>query len=71
MRIKEIISQSRRDFVAIYECEHCGYTAERGGYDDNFFHAKVIPTMECVKCGKTASSEYIALKPKYEEGYQL
>jgi hypothetical protein len=27
--------------------------------------------MECVKCGKTASSEYVPLKPKYEEGYQL
>jgi Zn ribbon nucleic-acid-binding protein len=71
MKIKEILSQSRRDFVAIYECEHCGYTAERGGYDDDFFHKYVIPTMECIKCGKTASSEYIALKTKYVEGQQL
>jgi hypothetical protein len=27
--------------------------------------------MECIKCGKTASSDYIALKTKYEEGHQL
>ena len=24
MRIKEIKSQSRRDFTAVYECENCG-----------------------------------------------
>lgn len=26
MRIKKIVSQMRRDFTAIYECEHCGNT---------------------------------------------
>lgn len=25
MKIKEIISQNRRDFTAIYQCEHCGH----------------------------------------------
>lgn len=24
MKIKKILSQNRRDFRAIYECEHCG-----------------------------------------------
>ncbi len=38
MRIKKIISQDRRDFTAIYECEHCGFTYEGNGYDDSYFH---------------------------------
>ena len=38
MKIKEIIYQHRRDFEAIYECEHCGNTVKEGGYDDANFH---------------------------------
>lgn len=38
MKIKKIISQHRRDFQAVYECEHCGYTVESYGYDDEYFH---------------------------------
>lgn len=30
MRIQRKIRQHRRDFTAIYECEHCGHTLERG-----------------------------------------
>lgn len=41
MRIKEILSQHRRDFIAIYECEHCGHTYKSGGYDDANFHNEV------------------------------
>jgi len=43
MKIKKILTQSRRDFNAIYECESCGYEHKGRGYDDNFFHKKVIP----------------------------
>lgn len=46
MRIKEIVSRYRRDFTAVYECEHCGYTVEDTGYDDSYFHKKVIPNEE-------------------------
>ena len=47
MKIKKITSQSRRDFTAIMECEHCGATEINGsGYDDAFYHASVIPSME-------------------------
>jgi predicted RNA-binding Zn-ribbon protein involved in translation (DUF1610 family) len=53
MRIKEITSQSRRDFYAIYECEHCGHTHKGSGYDDDNFHRNVVPNMNCPKCGKT------------------
>lgn len=36
MKIKKIISQHRRDFQAVYECEHCEHTVESYGYDDDF-----------------------------------
>jgi uncharacterized CHY-type Zn-finger protein len=52
MRIKEIISQHRRDFRAIYECEHCNDSHEDSGYDDANFHKNVIPNMVCGKCQK-------------------
>ena len=67
MRIKKITSQSRRDFYAIYECEHCGHTYEDSGYDDTNFHQNVIPQIECAKCGKTASDNYRPLATKYPD----
>ena len=67
MKIKKIKSQHRRDFTAIYECEHCGYTTEGNGYDDANFHQNVIPCMECKKCGKTADKNYRPLATKYHE----
>ena len=67
MKIKTIISQSRRDFTAIYECEHCGYSHEGTGYDDTNFHQNVIPKMKCAKCGKTAGDEYRPLTTKYPD----
>lgn len=71
MRIKEIKSQHRRDFTAIYECEHCNCTHESSGYDDNYFHSKVIPEMKCNNCGKKSDSNYRPLTTKYPEGKQL
>jgi ribosomal protein L37AE/L43A len=71
MKIQTIESQHRRDFVAIYECEHCGHTHKASGYDDAYFHHKVIPVMECGKCGKTAGSSYRPLTTKYAEGQQV
>lgn len=71
MRIKEILSQNRRDFRAIYECEHCGYTKEDNGYDDANFHNNVIPDMVCPECGKKASENHRPLATKYPEGYQI
>jgi len=71
MKIKEIKSQNRRDFQAIFECEHCGNTIKRSGYDDEYFHNYVIPKMVCNACGKTASDTYRPLATKYPEGYQV
>ncbi len=65
MKIKTIKSQSRRDFSAIYECEHCGHEKQARGYDDDNFHRNVIPAMKCEKCGKAAGDDYRPLATKY------
>ena len=65
MKIQKITSQTRRDFYAIYECEHCGATHESYGYDDDNFHKNVIPSMKCEKCGKTAGDGYMSLATKH------
>ena len=65
MKIKEILSQHRRDFVAILECEHCGDTTRVNGYDDHNYHHNVIPAFKCPSCEKTAPDTYKPLEPKY------
>ena len=67
MKIQKIVSQSRRDFIAIYECDHCGATEKGNGYDDANFHQNVIPKMKCKMCGKVANEDYLALATKYAE----
>lgn len=72
MKIKEITYQNRRDFKAIYECEHCGYvTPEEWGYDDANFHQNVIPDKICPECGKKAPDNYRPLQPKYDPWVQI
>lgn len=67
MKIKTIKSQYRRDFIAIYICEHCGYEIEKNGYDDSNFHQNVIPNMKCNSCGKTGGKDYRPLTTKYPD----
>ena len=67
MEIKKILNQMRRDFFAIYVCEHCGHEKESSGYDDTFFHQNVIPKMKCEKCNKTADEYYRPLATKYPD----
>lgn len=67
MKIKTIKNQHRRDFSAVYECEHCGHTEDGYGYDDAHFHKNVIPKMTCAECGKTAPDNYRPLTTKYRE----
>ncbi len=71
MRIKTILKQSRRDFTAIYECEHCGHEETSDGYDDSNFHKNVIPKFVCPECGKKADENYRPLTTKYPEGVQV
>lgn len=65
MKIQKIESQSRRDFYATYECEHCGHSEQGSGYDDDNFHQNIIPTMKCKKCGETASKDYLPKSTQY------
>ena len=65
MKIKEITSQHRRDFRAVYECEHCGATETGAGYDDANFHQNAIPKMVCKQCGKKAADNYRPLATKH------
>lgn len=67
MRIKKIVSQHRRDFTAIYECEACGNEERAGGYDDTYFHENVIPVMACKSCGEQAPTEHRPLPTKYPD----
>lgn len=78
MKIKKILSQHRRDFTAIYECEGCGATKESHGYDDRYFHDHVIPAAKCESCGKSRNDLGIEIeieieytKTKYPEGFQV
>ena len=65
MHIKEITSQHRRDFTAIYICEHCSHEQQGYGYDDTNFHQHVIPAMQCEECQRVAPPSYRGLAPKH------
>jgi len=67
MKIQKIISQSRRDFIAVYECEHCEDSFTGSGYDDSNYHVNVIPKIKCRACGKTAGENYRPLTTKYPD----
>jgi len=71
MHIKEILKQHRRDFTAIYICEHCDNEEELIGYDDEHFHRNVIPKIECGECGERASDSYRPLAPRYSDGFTI
>lgn len=67
MKIKKKISQIRRDFEAMFVCEHCGVEEKKSGYDDSHFHNNVIPDMKCTTCGKKAPEEYQPEETKYPD----
>lgn len=75
MKIKNIISQYRRDFSAEMICEFCGHEEkDSSGYDDRNYHDNVIPNMKCGKCGKSTISENGIIEKvatKYPEWLQL
>lgn len=71
MKIKEILSQTRRDFQAIYICEHCKCECKMSGYDDTNYHQKILPKMKCKECGKASPDDYRPLTTKYPDNVQL
>lgn len=72
MRIKEIVSQHRRDFTAVYACGHCGAERKGPGYDDANYHENIVPAMACSKCGKAGEPDgYAPRTPRHPEGVRL
>lgn len=63
MRIIERLSQHRNDFTALMICEHCAHEQKlSSGYDDDFYHRRVIPAMTCKDCGKNRAGEVPTVK---------
>lgn len=57
MQIKEVTFRLRKDFSAIMACEECGHEQKlSGGYDDNYYHHHVIPSLICESCGQSRNS---------------
>jgi transcription elongation factor Elf1 len=75
MKIKKLISQHRRDFTALMECEFCQHQEmDNSGYDDRYYHDNVIPNMKCKECGESTISkggEIEKVQTKYPEGFQI
>ena len=71
MFIKEKLNQHRRDFKAIYKCEHCEAEVTMCGYDDAYFHNSVIPNMKCESCGEKSGTPHKQMATKYPEGFQI
>ena len=65
MKLKGLITQNRRDFYAICECDHCEATETWAGNDDYYSDYKVTPKMVCSTCGEVARSKYSPLATKY------
>lgn len=56
MYIYEMIDKHRNDFRAIMKCEHCNHNQNLStGYDDEYYHNKVIPAMKCSSCGMSSN----------------
>lgn len=75
MKITKMISQHRRDFTAEITCEFCGNVEKLdSGYDDSYYHTRVLSNFECKKCGKSTVSGGAPIEPqvtKYPDGLQL
>jgi len=75
MKIKKILTQSRRDFTAMMECEFCNHQVKNPyGYDDRNYHDNVIPAMKCPECGKSTVSEGAPIEhteTKYPDGFHI
>jgi len=66
VKIRKIGWQSRSDFYATVECEHCNaIVTDWSGYDDHNYHANVMPKFHCASCGKNRAGE---LKQRVGEG---
>lgn len=44
---------------------------KNSGYDDTFFHSKVIPSWECRDCNKSSGTPYAQKETKYEDNQNV
>jgi len=63
MKLIKKMSQNRRDFTGIFECEGCGYSVTMSGYDDRYYHDQVTPAKKCPKCGESTHSFGCLVEP--------
>jgi hypothetical protein len=58
MKILDLNGSIGRDLYGRLQCEHCHDIARlRGGYDDAFWHGKVLPALHCLKCGMNRAGQ--------------
>jgi hypothetical protein len=58
MKLIKKISQHRRDFTGLLECEFCKKQEHlSSGYDDSNYYNNVIPNFKCKSCNKSTISE--------------
>jgi len=56
MKIESITWQHGNDFEAILICEHCENKQKlKYGYNDSYYHSKVLPSITCSECKKDRS----------------
>ena len=65
MKIKKIISCLGNDYSAVMVCEHCGHECiDEHGYNDSFYHNKIIPNMICLNCHKNRAGDIVTENKK-------
>lgn len=58
MYIEAISNQYGNDLYGTLKCEHCGSTEKlSGGYNDHFWHSKVLPSFHCTSCRKNRAGD--------------
>ena len=71
MKLIKRVSQVRRDFRGLYQCEGCGREVILSGCDDRYYHDEVEPALLCPDCGESTRSLGIVpdvILTRYAEG---
>ncbi len=67
MFIKKITFQMENDFKAIFCCEHCGYTYEKWGYNNDYYWKFILPKQKCPECGLEGDDKITACITKEKD----
>lgn len=60
MKILRLNEGNGRDLYGELVCEHCNAVSLlQGGYNDAFWHTRVLPAWHCEECGKNRAGEQI------------